>query len=113
VNNPSNIDPLTALGEFVVTWPNEQTPKIHFSSQRREVRIVKQRDRESGLTQELRVKAKPGQHDDWIDSEEFVALVDGARHLLFDVMLEAKQKQLALLRLREKLVAPGRTDLAW
>jgi len=57
--------------------------------------------------------AKAGQHDDWIDPREFIMLVGDAGELQFDVMLEAKQKQLALLRLREDLAAAGRTDLAW
>jgi UV DNA damage endonuclease len=74
---------------------------------------VKRRHRTSGLSQEFTVEAKLGQHGDWIDTAEFIALIDGVKHLRFDVMLEAKQKQLALLRLREELVTAGRTDLAW
>jgi UV DNA damage repair endonuclease len=33
--------------------------------------------------------------------------------LAFDIMLEAKQKDLALLRLRAELADAGRSDLAW
>jgi UV DNA damage endonuclease len=113
VNNPSNMPAHEALRAMIATWPNDQKPKIHFSSQRREERRLSRRDRATGHVQEVTAKAKPGQHDDWIDVTEFITLLDGANDLQFDVMLEAKQKQLALLRLREDLAAASRGELAW
>ena len=47
---------------------------------------------------------KPGQHADFINPHEFAALIGAARGLPpFDIMLEAKAADLALLRLREDL----------
>jgi UV DNA damage endonuclease len=59
------------------------------------------------------VPAKPGQHDDWIDGNEFIAFLAGAGDVRFDVMLEAKQKQLALFRLRDDLLSAGRSGDIW
>lgn len=113
VNNPDGMPAQEALQAFLATWPDDLTPKIHVSSQRSAERSVARRDRKTGARSDVLVAAKPGQHHDWIDVQEFIALLDGAGHLRFDVMLEAKQKQLALLRLREELAAAGRADLAW
>jgi UV DNA damage endonuclease len=45
-----------------------------------------------------------GQHSDYVNPFEFVALLAEARGLPpFDIMLEAKAADLALLRLREDL----------
>ena len=56
---------------------------------------------------------RPEQHDDVVDAQEFVALVGAVQDIEFDVMLEAKQKDLAILRLREDLAAIGQSELAW
>jgi UV DNA damage endonuclease len=113
VLNPEELDPQTALRECLVTWQPGETPKIHFSSQRQAERVVSRRNRATGERASVTVGAKAGQHDDWIDPDEFVALVTGAEPLVFDVMLEAKQKDLALLRLRADLEAWGQSCLAW
>ena len=113
VNNPDGMPAREALQGIHRHMANDQKPKIHFSSQRREERRLSRRDRATGHVQEVMAKAKPGQHDDWIDVTEFITLLDGANDLQFDVMLEAKQKQLALLRLREDLAAASRGELAW
>ncbi len=113
VNNPTSVPAREALINCMATWPREQTAKIHFSTQRREDRVVSRRDRVSKQTTDVTAPPKPGQHDDWIDAAEFIELLDGVGDHQFDVMLEAKQKQLALFRLREELAAAGRADLAW
>lgn len=90
------------------TWPDGTVPKIHYSSARMEERTVNRRNRKTGEV--VRVQAAPlaSQHSDWVDSDEFVAFLretEGVRE--YDVMLEAKQKDLALLKLRADLAARG------
>ncbi len=49
----------------------------------------------------------PNQHSDFIDMFNFIDLIRSARAANlrpFDIMLEAKAKDLALLRLREQIV---------
>ena len=113
VNNPSRIALQDAFRLCLATWPVEQQPKIHFSTQRRESREMSRRDPNTGTRSVARVPAKPGQHDDWIDGNEFIAFLAGAGDARFDLMLEAKQKQLALFRLRDELLVAGRSDYIW
>ncbi len=113
VNNPSAIALPEALRLCLATWPASQTPKIHFSTQRREDREVSRRVAGDVKRARVSVAAKPGQHDDWIDGDDFLAFLADAGAARFDVMLEAKQKQLALLRLREDLRAAGRDHDVW
>jgi len=113
VNNPSRIAEHEAFRCCLATWPADQVPKIHFSTQRREYREISRRDPNAGTRAVARVPAKPGQHDDWIDGNEFIAFLVGAGDVRFDVMLEAKQKQLALFRLRDDLRAAGWSDYIW
>ena len=113
VNNPAAEDPAVACRRCLDTWPPGQTPKIHFSTQRRAEREVTRRHRTTGeRTTNLR-PAKPGQHDDWIDPDDFVAFLRALPDRRFDVMLEAKQKDLALLRLRDAIAAAGLQNRVW
>jgi len=57
-----------------------------------------------------------GQHADYVNPFEFSALIATTRGLpVFDIMLEAKAADLALLRLREDLrrYAPEVAALVW
>jgi UV DNA damage endonuclease len=56
---------------------------------------------------------RPGQHDDWIDGAAFVAFMRQMGEARFDVILEAKQKDLALLRLREAIAAADLGTRIW
>jgi UV DNA damage endonuclease len=95
-----------AIRAALATWPSDLTPKIHYSSPRLDVEARKFRrgrrvERQIVLPQ-LRA------HADLVDPigfERFMLDVAGERD--FDVMLEAKAKDLALLRLREQLAARG------
>ena len=53
------------------------------------------------------VEAPParGQHADDIDPAEFAAYLAGVQDVPFDIMLEAKHKDLAVLKLRADLAA--------
>lgn len=97
-----------ALATALATWPPDQKPKIHFSSPRTELRYL-QRDGQRHVQMPL-----VNQHSDFLNPFEFIDLLRGAvqaRQRPFDIMLEAKAKELALVRLREQ-VATFAPDLA-
>ncbi len=110
VNDPVGIPPDEACRRCVATWPAGQTAKIHYSTQRAAEREVTRRNRTTGERTTVLQAAKAGQHDDWIDPDDFLAATSDVR---YDVMLEAKQKDLAVLRLREALAAAGFHDRIW
>jgi UV DNA damage endonuclease len=96
-HDPHSIDDREALERALATWPAGVRPKVHFSSPRL--------DRDAGG----RLPALRA-HADLIDPIAFdLFLRHTAAGLDFDVMLEAKAKDLALLRLREQLAARGST----
>ena len=96
-----------ALELALATWPAGVTPKIHYSTPKT---AVEERKRRIGRRVERTVVLPQLRaHADLIDPiafEQFLA--QPAAGLDFDVMLEAKAKDLALLRLREQLRARGR-----
>jgi UV DNA damage endonuclease len=98
-NDRDGIDETKALADCLRTWPAGVRPKIHFSSPRTEAHL--------GLAGSKAVlPPRPGQHADFINPFEFAALLRLARPLSsFDIMLEAKGGDLALLRLRDDLAA--------
>jgi UV DNA damage endonuclease len=101
-----------ALALALATWPRAVRPKIHFSTQRTEAHLFPER---AGQARRVLAPAL-GQHADYINPFEFAALVGAARGLQpFDVMLEAKAADLALLRLRDDLkrVAPQLRDTVY
>ncbi len=104
-NNPAGIPAEEAVRLATATWPAGQQPKIHYSSQRREPAEVVRKDRKTGERIVSRVKPRVGQHADHIDAGEFAAFLASARDIPFDVMLEAKEKDKAVLRLRQELRA--------
>jgi UV DNA damage endonuclease len=101
-NDPDGIPDREALEAALATWPDGQTPKIHFSSpktamEERKKRVGRRVER-SWVLPQLRA------HADVIDPIAFEHFLrDTATGLDFDVMLEAKAKDLALLRLRAQL----------
>lgn len=89
-----------ALALALATWPGDQQPKIHYSSPRTELRHLYQ-NRQRRLAMPL-----PNQHSDFIDPFTFIDFIQTAQAAAlrpFDLMLEAKAKELALLRLREQI----------
>lgn len=124
--NPEGLGLRPALERIVRSWPEGVRPKIHFSSPRTEMREVKRKvgDKEraaikadrpaaAGLTRDVvtstsRVKTVllppvwTG-HADFVNPFEFATFMRAAEGLDFDVMLEAKTKDLALMRLRSDL----------
>jgi UV DNA damage endonuclease len=97
-HDPALIPVDEALVLALSTWPEGETPKIHWSSPRLDI---------AERLPQLRM------HADLIDPigfESFLLHTGAAAGRDFDVMLEAKGKDLALLRLREQLRSPA---IAW
>jgi UV DNA damage endonuclease len=105
-HDPDRIPEGEALGLALATWPEGQVPKIHFSSPRLDVEVRKKR---VGRRVERRiVLPQLRAHADLVDPASFEAFMrahGGGRD--FDVMVEAKAKDLAVLRLRDELEAAG------
>jgi UV DNA damage endonuclease len=91
----------------IPTWPHGVRPKIHFSSARQEDRSITRRDRATGERVTSVAAALRFQHADWVGTEEFAAFLADAAPLVFDVMVEAKRKDLAMLKLRSELRKRG------
>lgn len=103
--NPGDLGLNDAARAALATWPEGVTPKVHFSSARLDARAVKRRGK---------VRVEPPllrQHADYVDPWTFSDFLDDLRDVPFDVMLEAKAKDLALLRLRDDLRTLGRADV--
>ncbi len=105
-HDPERIPDREALELAMATWPAGVRPKVHFSSPKTAVeerkRRVGRRVERSLVLPQLRA------HADLVDPIAFEAFVtETAAGLDVDVMLEAKAKDLALLRLRAQLAARG------
>ncbi|MBA2752920.1 MAG: UV DNA damage repair endonuclease UvsE [Chloroflexia bacterium] len=103
VNDPAGIDPAEACLACLATWPPDQRPKIHYSSQRLADRTVFRRTAATGEKTARSAAPKAGQHDDWIDPADFIAFRTATGTARYDVMLEAKLKDLAVLCLRDAI----------
>jgi UV DNA damage endonuclease len=106
-NDPERIPDREALERALATWPPGVTPKVHYSTPKTAMeerkRKVGRRVERSVVLPQLRA------HADVIDPIAFEHFVTETADGLpdFDVMLEAKAKDLALLRLREQLAFRG------
>lgn len=99
LNNPQHIALPEALALALATWPRHVPAEVHFSTQRTEGHL--QAERGGGVRV---LPPRHGQHADFVNPFEFAALVRAARGLpSFDVLLEAKAGDMAVLRLREDL----------
>lgn len=101
--NPEGLPLGPTVARFIGSWPAGVRPKIHFSSPRTEVREVKRKDRKTGKpVTALQPPIWTG-HAGYLNPFEFATFMREAAGLDFDVMLEAKEKDVALLRLRRDL----------
>jgi UV DNA damage endonuclease len=86
--NPCRRSISKVLSEIFATWRrNDGRPKIHMSSQA--------------------PRAPSGAHADFVEPQDFIDFLHVAPPVAFDCMLEAKQKDRALLTLRDELSARG------
>jgi len=105
-HDPDRVPDREALGSALATWPDGVTPKIHYSSPRLDV--TERRRRRGRRVERSLVLPQLRAHADLIDPIGFEHfLSDTASGQDFDVMLEAKAKDLALLRLRDQLAGRG------
>ncbi len=95
--NPGTLSIGEACRAALATWPAGVTPKVHFSSPKLDSRTV--------LRGKKEVSAPPllSQHADYVHPWEFASFLAAAGDAPFDVMLEAKMKDAALLKLRDDL----------
>ncbi len=101
--NPERLELRETVERFLATWPTGVRPKIHFSSPRTELRELK---RKMPKSRKKKVVLQPPiwtGHADFCQPFEFIAMMRLLEGLKFDVMLEAKSKDLALLRLERDL----------
>ncbi len=107
--NPDGTTPEAACCACLKTWPDDCRPKIHFSSPRQQDRVVMRVDKATGKKKAFECAALPTQHADTIDAEVFIPF---AREVIrdcreFDVMVEAKSKDLAVFQLKQELEKAG------
>lgn len=100
--NPEHLELRATVEKFLRTWPTGVRPKLHFSSPRTEWRELK-RNRQTGKMEMIQQPPLWTGHADYCNPFEFISLMRQLEGLEFDVMLEAKVKELALVRLRRDL----------
>ena len=105
-HDPHGMSDREAISAALATWPGDVVPKVHYSSPRLDVE--ERRVRQGRRVERRIVLPQLRAHADLIDPIGFERFIrDVADERDFDVMLEAKAKDLALLRLREQLATRG------
>jgi UV DNA damage endonuclease len=102
--NPEGVPMREALERMLASWGRAVRPKVHFSSPRTEMRETVRKNRKSGKKQTVLVAPLATQHGDYANAFEFCSFMREMQELDFDVMLESKAKDLALLRLRRDML---------
>jgi UV DNA damage endonuclease len=102
--NPERLPMLDTLRTILNTWPQGVRPKIHFSTPRTELREVSRKNRKTGKAEKVRLAPVWTGHADFCNPFEFLTFMRTASGLEFDVMLESKAKDLALIRLRPDML---------
>ncbi|MDQ2711977.1 MAG: UV DNA damage repair endonuclease UvsE [Acidobacteriota bacterium] len=102
--NPEQLELKPTVEKFLATWPRGIRPKIHVSSPRTEMREVQRKDRKTGKKSTVLQAPVWTGHADFVHPWEFISFFRAIPDLEADVMLEAKTKDLALLRLRQDLL---------
>jgi UV DNA damage endonuclease len=104
--DPDGISDREAVAMAAATWRGRAVPKVHFSSPRLD--LVERRRRVGRRVERTLVAPDLRRHADLIDPMSFELFCKEAlAGTRVDVMLEAKGKDLALLRLREQMLARG------
>ncbi len=89
-----------ALGLALATWPVGVRPEVHLSSARTEAHLLPAR---GGQVAQV-LPPRLGQHADFIAAGDLLRLLAAGRGLPhFDIMIEAKAGDLAVLRLRHEI----------
>ena len=101
--NPEQLPWRPTLERFLRTWPQGTRPKVHYSSPRTQMREVVRTDRKTGKKETYLQPPVWTGHADFAHPFDFIRFVSETEGLDFDVMLEAKAKDLALHRLRRDI----------
>ncbi len=102
--NPENLAMRPTVEAILRSWPEGQRPKLHFSTPNNGMRELKRRDRTTKRIKTVAVAPVWTGHADFCSPFEFAGFMREMTGLTFDVMLESKVKDLALLRLRPDLL---------
>lgn len=102
--NPERLPWRPTLARFLHTWPDTVRPKIHYSSPRTQMREVIRIDRKTGKKKMVLQPPTWTAHADYIHPFDFIRFAVETEDLKFDIMLEAKAKDLALQRLRQDIM---------
>jgi UV DNA damage endonuclease len=102
--NPEKLELRDTVTRILRTWPAGVRPKIHFSSPRTELREVKRKDPKTRRVKTSLIAPTWTGHADFVNPFEFCTFMRDVEGLVFDVMLESKVKDLALIRLRADLL---------
>ncbi len=101
--NPCTLGLADALRACLATWPEGVAPKIHFSSPRTEMRPIERKNPTTGKREVTYQPPLVSQHSDYVNLLEFLMFQQATGPITYDVMLEAKAKDLAVLELRKFL----------
>lgn len=101
------------LSRMLATWPEEQIPKIHYSSPRTEAAEPATPPKGKTAKKAEEMIAPPLRaHADFVNPFEFLYFLEKAQGLRdFDVMVESKAKDLAVLKLKKDLQRFGTQPL--
>ena len=100
LHNPDGRPPRDALAACLATWPPDVRPKVHFSSPRTEWLVEPGADADVPQVRRTRW----AYHADYVNPFEAIDFLHHAEGLReFDMMLEVRGKDLALMQLREDL----------
>ena len=102
--NPENLALRPTVEAILRSWPDGQRPKLHFSTPNNGMRELKRRDKTTRRIKTIAVAPVWTGHADFCSPFEFAGFMREVAGLTFDVMLESKVKDLALLRLRPDLL---------
>ncbi len=107
--NPEGLGMQETITRMLRTWPAGVRPKMHYSCARTEMRELKRKNRKTGKVEQVLQPPIWTGHADYNNPFEAITFFRSIAHLEADVMLEAKAKDLALIRLRNDFAryAPG------
>jgi UV DNA damage endonuclease len=109
--NPEGLGMRATLEAILRTWPHGVRPKVHFSTPRTEMREIVRKNRKTGKQEKTYGAPVWTAHADFCNPFEFASFMRAAAGREFDVMLESKAKNLALIRLRQDMLRYA-TDVA-
>lgn len=102
--NPERLELRETVQRILKTWPAGTRPKIHFSTPRSEMREQERTNRKTGKKETVYAAPLWTGHADFCNPFEFATFMRTVADLEFDVMLECKSKDAALIRLRPDLL---------